>query len=953
MYKKIIPCLVLSILLLFCLVQKSDAQVLEQDSLALVAIYKSTNGDEWTDNTNWLSDSSVSTWKGISVSIAGDRVTQIDLADNNVTGTIPSEIGDLTDLLFLKMGNNPLGGTLPSQIGSCTNLYAIQIFNTNLEGAIPPEIGNLENLNTIQLYNNQLSDSIPAAIGDLDNIVWIELYRNNLTGPIPAAIGNLTGLTTLNLERNDLSGSIPSQIGNLVNLQSLSLAGNSLDGTIPVQIGNLTNLIALQLWGNDLSGEIPVEIGKLTKLNGLTLSSNQLTGSIPNEICNLTELTNINISSNQLTGTLPDSIGKLTGLIGLYLQKNKLIGTIPESMGKLTNLLYLYLYGNQFEGEIPDIWTGLTKLRQLHLYQNQLSGSVPASITSLTDLQEFILFDNQLTDLPDLSALTNLQWLQIEQNGFTFEDIEPNIGVPSSSFIYAPQDSVGIPVDTTVEQGMSLELVTSVGGSSNVYEWYKNGIPIPGADKSSLVLNPVAYSDSGTYTCWISNTVATDLILFHHPFYVHVKTSMLEADSLALVDLYNNTNGSEWTDNTNWLSSESLEDWSGVTVENGRVVTLDLQENNLSGAVPSSIGNLTALTFLSLRNNNLTGSLPDEIGNMAEMTDLDFAFNNLTGEIPETIGNLSKLNALFLDFNGFEGDIPLSLGQLKNLIAIYMGGNNFTGSIPDTLCTLTNLTVFHFQDNNLTGRIPASLINLDQLETINLEHNHLIEMPDISDNIPPLQELHLAYNNFVFGDIEPYIDAGLTTLTYTDQDSVHAGMDTTITEGDDLMFTAIVGGSANLYQWKKDGVDIDGAQNSTFSITSAELNDAGSYLCEITSSVVPDLTLYSRPVKVTVDEGTNITENSSGVPEEYALYQNYPNPFNPLTVIRYALPVNSEVDITIYNLLGQKISTIFSEKQEAGYHTVRFNGIDLSSGVYFYKISANNFSQIKKMILMR
>ena len=950
---KITISMVISILMLIIFVQISAAQVLEQDSLALVAIYNSTNGDEWTDNTNWLSDSSVSTWNGISVSIADDRVTQIKLIDNNVTGTLPPEIGDLTAMSLLNLSNNPLTGPIPSEIGSCTSLYALQIFNTGLNGNLPVEIGSLDNLNTIQLYNNELEGSIPTEIGDLDNIVWIELYNNNLTGSIPAEIGNLTGLTTLNLDRNDLSGSIPSEIGNLVNLSGLSLASNSLDGSIPAEIGKLTNLTVLQLWGNDLSGEIPVEIGNLTQLTGLTLSSNQLTGSIPTEICNLTELTDINFASNQLTGSIPDSIGKLTYLFGLYLQGNQLTGTIPTSIGKLTNLMYLYLYNNQLEGEIPDIWTDLTQLRQLQLHRNQFKGAVPLSIKSLTSLQEFYLSDNHLTDLPDLTALINLKWLYIEQNAFTFEDIEPNIGVPSSSFVYAPQDSVGVPVDTTVETGFELVLVTKVGGSSNVYHWYKNTIPIDGANDSILIINPVVFNDAGTYSCQITNNVATALTLYHQPFYVNVKQSMFETDSLALVDLYTSTNGGNWTTNTNWLSAVALENWHGVTVENNRVVSLDLQENNMNGSVPSSLGNLSALTFLSLRNNNLSGSLPDEIGNMTEMTDLDFAFNNLSGAVPETLGNLSKLVALFLDFNAFEGSIPLSLGRLKNLSAIYLGGNNLTGSIPDTLCTLTNLTVFHFQNNNLTGPVPASLINLDQLETIDLEQNHLTDFPDISDNIPPLQHLRLNNNNFVFEDIEPYIDASLTTLTYLDQDSVGTGMDTTITEGDDLMFAVITGGSANLYQWKKDDVDIVGAENSTFTISSAELSDAGSYVCEITSSIVPDLTLYSRPVNVTVKKSTDLTENVSDIPKEYALYQNYPNPFNPVTSIRYALPVKSDVDITLYNLLGQKICTIISGKQEAGYHIVQFNGIDLSSGVYFYKISTNNFSQIKKMILIK
>jgi hypothetical protein len=286
-------------------------------------------------------------------------------------------------------------------------------------------------------------------------------------------------------------------------------------------------------------------------------------------------------------------------------------------------------------------------------------------------------------------------------------------------------------------------------------------------------------------------------------------------------------------------------------------------------------------------------------------------------------------------------------------VVLYLGGNQLGGSIPDTLCTLSNLTVFHLFENNLTGAVPPSLVNLTQLESIELNHNHLVDLPDITENIPPLQHLRIAHNNFDFGDIEPYVDAGLTTLTYEGQDSVHQSMDTTITEGDDLSVTALVAGSANAYKWYRDGEEIAGADGGTFSISSAELSDAGSYHCEITSSLVPGLTLYRRPVVVTVEEAVNIADHESGIPKVFILYQNYPNPFNPVTAIRYGLPVDCHVEITVHDILGKKLATLVSENQRAGYHRTEFNGSQLSSGVYFYKISADRFNQVHKMILMQ
>lgn len=94
-------------------------------------------------------------------------------------------------------------------------------------------------------------------------------------------------------------------------------------------------------------------------------------------------------------------------------------------------------------------------------------------------------------------------------------------------------------------------------------------------------------------------------------------------------------------------------------------------------------------------------------------------------------------------------------------------------------------------------------------------------------------------------------------------------------------------------------------------------------------------------------------ENLTVIPREFDLNQNYPNPFNPTTVIEFALPVNSKVELSVYNLLGEKIITLVNEEKGAGNHQVLFNAISLSSGIYFYKLQANEFVQTKKMILLK
>ena len=90
-----------------------------------------------------------------------------------------------------------------------------------------------------------------------------------------------------------------------------------------------------------------------------------------------------------------------------------------------------------------------------------------------------------------------------------------------------------------------------------------------------------------------------------------------------------------------------------------------------------------------------------------------------------------------------------------------------------------------------------------------------------------------------------------------------------------------------------------------------------------------------------------------GMPEEYILEQNYPNPFNPVTSIEFGLPEDAKVTVTVYNILGQVVTELVNGEMEAGYHVVRWNGENAASGVYFYRIQANDFMRTKWMVLMK
>ncbi|MCE2441541.1 MAG: leucine-rich repeat domain-containing protein [Candidatus Latescibacteria bacterium] len=250
----------------------------QTDKDALVALYNATDGANWDTNTNWNSSAAIDTWYGVRTDAAG-RVDSLNLRNNSLSGSIPAELGDLTNLKYLALNNNSLSGSIPAELGDLTNLRELYLHENNLTGPIPAELGNLTKLETLDLRDNKenrnggLTGSIPAELGDLTNLKELNLFNNSLTGSIPAELGDLTNLNRLVLNSNALTGSIPAELGDLDSLKHLDLSDNSLSGSIPAKLGDLTNLQFLYLNRNDLTGSIPTEFINLSELEYLRVSS--------------------------------------------------------------------------------------------------------------------------------------------------------------------------------------------------------------------------------------------------------------------------------------------------------------------------------------------------------------------------------------------------------------------------------------------------------------------------------------------------------------------------------------------------------------------------------------------------------------------------------------------------------------------------------------------------------
>ncbi|GMH03001.1 hypothetical protein Nepgr_004840 [Nepenthes gracilis] len=167
----------------------------------------------------------------------------------------------------------------------------------------------------------------------------------------------------------------------------------------------------------------------------------------------------------------------------------------------------------------------------------------------------------------------------------------------------------------------------------------------------------------------------------------------------------------------------TLDDFDFSSLPN--LAYLDLHDNNLFGAIPPSITNMTRLTSLHLGSNQFTGNIPQELGKMADLEVLNFISNFLSGPIPSSLGNLTNLSLLILGNNQLVGFIPKELGNLKSLTELRVNLNNLTGSIPASLGSLAGLKVLSLYGNQLSGTLPEEINNLNNLTRFFLSNNSI------------------------------------------------------------------------------------------------------------------------------------------------------------------------------------------------------------------------------------
>ncbi|CAL5432204.1 unnamed protein product [Camellia sinensis] len=591
----------------------------ETDQQALLAIKDLIQGDPLAALSSWNHSIHFCNWQGVSCGRQHQRVTVLNLSSLALVGSVSPQIGNLTFLRTIDLGNNSFHGEIPQELGKLIRLQYLLLLNNSFQGEFPTNLTHCSHLRVIGVFNNNLGGKIPTELGSLSNLSTLNLAANHLTGTIPLSIGNLSNLRVLCLAFNNLKGSIPTQLGKLSKLEVLQLSINNLSGMVPTSLYNISSIYFFSITFNQLHGILPPDLGlTLPNLLAFVVSDNQFYGQIPLSIANATRLVQINFGSNSFTGPMSMNLGTLDALEALATSGNSLgtnqgneLMSFLTSLFNCSNLRILDLAMHHFKGLLPhSIANPSTKTTWFNLQDNYVSGNIPFGIGNLVNLRYFFLSQNLLTgSIPNsIGKLSMLEKLLVQYN---------NISGEISSFIRNLSRLGALDLSTNMIEG---SIPISLGNRTNLQQIYLD--------------------------------------------YNHL-TGAIPYQIFGLASLFNLSLSQNYL--TGLLPQEvgNLKNLGGLYVS----------KNKLFGEIPATLGNCEVLEFLYIDGNLFEGTIPTAFRQLKGIQELDVSRNNLSGQIPRFLGEFRFFQYLNLSCNMFDGEVPNG-GVFTNISAFSIVGNS-------------------------------------------------------------------------------------------------------------------------------------------------------------------------------------------------------------------------------------------------------------------------------------
>jgi Leucine-rich repeat (LRR) protein len=439
----------------------------------------------------------------------------------------------------------------------------------------------------------------------------------------------------------------------------------------------------------------------------------------------------------KLTGPIPDNISfNLPMLRVIDLHRNSFKGRLPSGLAACQYLNKINMIANLFADVLPTWLATLPQLTVIALGNNQIFGPIPDVLSNLTGLVDLELaFCNLTGEIPPgLIELRKLSRLHLSHNHLTGSFPSFIGNLSELSFLVLKSNSLTGSVPTTVGNSRSLNIF-SIGW--NFLHGGLDFFPILSNCRQLQTLDISVSFFTGNLPDYLGNfsSQLSFFLAFDNELTGNLPASLSNLSALSLLDLSYNQISS--------LIPESI-----MTLRNLRM--LDFSMNNMSGHVPKQIATLSSLERLFLHDNKFSGVLPNNLGNLTRMQYIGLSYNQFSSGVPSSIFYLDNLVLLDLSHNSITGVLPLpdDISSLAQIDQIDLSANHLFGKLPNSLGQLQMLTYLNLSNNLFSGSIPDSFKKLSSIATLDLSSNHLSgNIPKYFANFTYLMSLNLSFNN--------------------------------------------------------------------------------------------------------------------------------------------------------------------------------------------------------------